>query len=75
MSQSLDHQNSCHDNLTVNVPLSFFPEERELSLTHLESGLRNGLEVKLVIDKIPCQQCSPTGGIVVSTVPHRFAAT
>ncbi|EFH64823.1 hypothetical protein ARALYDRAFT_894413 [Arabidopsis lyrata subsp. lyrata] len=63
MSQSLDHHNSCQNNFTVNVPLSFFPNERDLNLTHLESALRNGFEVKLVIDEIPCQECSSTSGI------------
>ncbi|EFH63347.1 hypothetical protein ARALYDRAFT_475786, partial [Arabidopsis lyrata subsp. lyrata] len=37
--------------------------EKELNLTHLESALRKGFEVKLMIDEIPCQECSSTRGI------------
>ncbi|AAG31198.1 receptor serine/threonine kinase PR5K, putative [Arabidopsis thaliana] len=63
MSQSLDYQNSCQDSFKVNVPTSFVPEEKEMNLTHLESALRKGFEVKLVIDEIPCQECSSSRGI------------
>ncbi|XP_023643068.1 LEAF RUST 10 DISEASE-RESISTANCE LOCUS RECEPTOR-LIKE PROTEIN KINASE-like 2.7 isoform X2 [Capsella rubella] len=63
MSQSLDYKYSCQDSFTVNVPTSFVPEEKELNLTNLESTLREGFEMKLVIDEIPCQECSSTQGI------------
>ncbi|KAG7586055.1 Serine-threonine/tyrosine-protein kinase catalytic domain, partial [Arabidopsis thaliana x Arabidopsis arenosa] len=63
MSQTLDYQYSCQDSFTVNVPTSFVPEEKDLNLTHLESALREGFEVKLMIDEIPCQECSSTRGI------------
>ncbi|XP_024011650.1 LEAF RUST 10 DISEASE-RESISTANCE LOCUS RECEPTOR-LIKE PROTEIN KINASE-like 2.7 isoform X3 [Eutrema salsugineum] len=62
LTQSHDYRNSCQSNFTVNVPASFVPNERELNLTHLESALRQGFEVKLVIDEIPCQECSSTRG-------------
>ncbi|KAL1213109.1 LEAF RUST 10 DISEASE-RESISTANCE LOCUS RECEPTOR-LIKE PROTEIN KINASE-like 2.8 [Cardamine amara subsp. amara] len=63
MSQSLYYQHSsCKDSFTVNVPTTFIPEEKELNLTHLESALRNGFEVKVVIDEIPCQECSSSHG-------------
>ncbi|CAE5963198.1 unnamed protein product [Arabidopsis arenosa] len=45
------------------VPTSFIPDEKDLNLTHLESALREGFEVKLMIDEIPCQECSSTRGI------------
>ncbi|KAG7589169.1 Protein kinase-like domain superfamily [Arabidopsis suecica] len=63
VSQSLDYQYSCQDSFLVNVPTSFNPEERGLNLTNLESSLRKGFEVKLVIDEIPCQECLSTRGI------------
>ncbi|CAE5963210.1 unnamed protein product [Arabidopsis arenosa] len=63
VSQTLDYQYSCQNSFTVNVPTSFNPEERGLNLTNLESVLRKGFEVKLVIDEIPCQECLSTRGI------------
>ncbi|XP_019100692.1 PREDICTED: LEAF RUST 10 DISEASE-RESISTANCE LOCUS RECEPTOR-LIKE PROTEIN KINASE-like 2.7 [Camelina sativa] len=63
MSQSLDYKYSCQDSFIVNVPTSFVPEEKELNLTNLESALREGFEMKLVINEIPCQECSSTHGI------------
>ncbi|XP_019100936.1 PREDICTED: LOW QUALITY PROTEIN: LEAF RUST 10 DISEASE-RESISTANCE LOCUS RECEPTOR-LIKE PROTEIN KINASE-like 2.8 [Camelina sativa] len=51
----------CNNNIT-----SLFISDQEfyaLQLTHLESVLRKGFEMKLVIDEVPCQECSSTRGI------------
>ncbi|CAH2065777.1 unnamed protein product, partial [Thlaspi arvense] len=58
-----EKQSLCNQSFTVNVPMSFFPEEREFSLEQLESVLRKGFEVKVKIDEISCQGCSSSGGI------------
>ncbi|CAN8275817.1 unnamed protein product [Cochlearia groenlandica] len=63
ISQNLDYQYYCQDSFTVNVPSSFLPEERELDVTHLESVLRKGFEIRLMIDEKACQKCSSSGGI------------
>ncbi|KAG7611095.1 Protein kinase domain [Arabidopsis suecica] len=44
----------CDGSFSVPVPTSFVSEEEVLDLTHLESVLRKGFEVKLNIDEIPC---------------------
>ncbi|CAN6851541.1 unnamed protein product [Brassica oleracea var. botrytis] len=56
-------QSSCNESFAVNVPMNFFPEEREFNLNQLESVLRGGFEVKVEIDEITCQECSSSGGI------------
>ena len=58
VSENHDYRKSCHDSFMINVPKSFVPEGRELNLTHIESALREGFEVKLKIDKKACQDCS-----------------
>ncbi|CAL9239580.1 unnamed protein product, partial [Arabidopsis halleri] len=58
VSKNLDYRKSCHDSFTINVPKSFVPDEKELNLTHIESALREGFEVKLKIDQKACQDCS-----------------
>ncbi|XP_020865822.1 LEAF RUST 10 DISEASE-RESISTANCE LOCUS RECEPTOR-LIKE PROTEIN KINASE-like 2.4 [Arabidopsis lyrata subsp. lyrata] len=58
VSENLDYHKSCLDSFTINVPKSFVPEEKELNLTHIESALREGFEVKLKIDQKACQDCS-----------------
>ncbi|KAL1192393.1 LEAF RUST 10 DISEASE-RESISTANCE LOCUS RECEPTOR-LIKE PROTEIN KINASE-like 2.8 [Cardamine amara subsp. amara] len=58
VSQNLGHHNFCQRIFTVNVPKSFVPEEEVLNLTHLESALREGFEVKVKIDVNACQECS-----------------
>ncbi|CAE5963190.1 unnamed protein product [Arabidopsis arenosa] len=58
VSENLDYHKSCLDSFTINVPKSFVPEEKELNLTHIESALREGFEVKLKIDEKACQDCS-----------------
>ncbi|VVB16084.1 unnamed protein product [Arabis nemorensis] len=50
-------------NIPVNVPMSFNPEEKEFDLNQLESVLRKGFEVKVMIDEITCQECLASGGI------------
>ncbi|KAG7589149.1 Wall-associated receptor kinase C-terminal [Arabidopsis suecica] len=63
VSQKLDYHDSCQGSFTINVPNNFVPEEKELNLTHLESALREGFEVKVKIDEKACQKCSSSGGI------------
>lgn len=58
-----ERQSSCNQSFAVNVPMNFFPEEREFNLNQLESVLREGFEVKVEIDEITCQECSSSGGI------------
>ncbi|XP_010511592.1 PREDICTED: LEAF RUST 10 DISEASE-RESISTANCE LOCUS RECEPTOR-LIKE PROTEIN KINASE-like 1.4 isoform X2 [Camelina sativa] len=63
VSQNLDYHKSCQGIFTINVPKSFVPEEKELSLVHLESTLSKGFEVKLKIDEKVChEKCSSSGG-------------
>ncbi|KAL1192382.1 LEAF RUST 10 DISEASE-RESISTANCE LOCUS RECEPTOR-LIKE PROTEIN KINASE-like 1.4 [Cardamine amara subsp. amara] len=63
VSQNLDNQNSCQGSFKINVPKSYVPEEKELSLTHLESALKEGFEVKVKIDEKACQKCLSSQGI------------
>ncbi|KAF8080188.1 hypothetical protein N665_0966s0001 [Sinapis alba] len=57
-----ERQSSCNESFAVNVPMNFFPEEREFNLNQLESVLGKGFEVKVEIDEITCQECSSSGG-------------
>ncbi|KAF8112831.1 hypothetical protein N665_0060s0014 [Sinapis alba] len=57
-----ERQSSCNESFAVNVPMNFFPEEREFTLNQLESVLGKGFEVKVEIDEITCQECSSSGG-------------
>lgn len=63
VSQDSRQSYYCNDSFIVNVPMSFFPEEREFNLNQLERVLREGFEVKVEIDEITCQECSSSGGI------------
>ncbi|KAL1213115.1 LEAF RUST 10 DISEASE-RESISTANCE LOCUS RECEPTOR-LIKE PROTEIN KINASE-like 2.7 [Cardamine amara subsp. amara] len=63
VTQNLDYQNSCQGSFTINVPKSFVPEEKKLNLTHLESALREGFEVKVKIGEEACQECLSSHGI------------
>nr|VDD22120.1 unnamed protein product [Brassica oleracea] len=63
VSQDSRQSYYCNDSFIVNVPMSFFPEEREFNLKQLERVLREGFEVKVEIDEITCQECSSSGGI------------
>ncbi|CAA7016444.1 unnamed protein product [Microthlaspi erraticum] len=56
--QNPKYHSSCQGSFTVNVPTTFYPEEKELNLTHLESVLRKGFEVAVITDDIPCEECS-----------------
>ncbi|CAH8385660.1 unnamed protein product [Eruca vesicaria subsp. sativa] len=51
----------CDMRFSVTVPASYVPEEEALNITHLESVLRKGFEVKLNMDEIPCPECLSTG--------------
>ncbi|XP_010450949.1 PREDICTED: LEAF RUST 10 DISEASE-RESISTANCE LOCUS RECEPTOR-LIKE PROTEIN KINASE-like 2.2 [Camelina sativa] len=51
--QNSTYRKLCDESFSVTVPTSFFPEEEVLDLTHLESVLRNGFEVKLKMDCPP----------------------
>jgi len=53
---------SCRSSFTVKVPTSFDTKEKELNVTNLESVLRKGFEVKLVINENTCQECLSTLG-------------
>ncbi|CAA7055620.1 unnamed protein product [Microthlaspi erraticum] len=59
--QSSENRKLCDKRFSVTVPTSFFPEEQVLNLTHLETALRKGFEVKLKLDKIPCPKCLSPG--------------
>lgn len=59
--QSSRNRKLCDKRFGVTVPTSFFPEEQVLNLTHLETVLRKGFEVKLKLDKIPCPECLSPG--------------
>ncbi|CAH8257287.1 unnamed protein product [Arabidopsis lyrata] len=51
------HPESCRSSFTVKVPTSFDTKEKELNVTNLESVLRKGFEVKVVINENTCQEC------------------
>lgn len=51
------YQRSCQDNFTLSVPDTYFPEVKELNLTHLESVLREGVEVIVNTDDTTCEEC------------------
>nr|VDD22117.1 unnamed protein product [Brassica oleracea] len=57
ISEKPEYNNTCRESFTVNLPTSFLPEEKELNMTHLESALREGFEVKVNIDENACQEC------------------
>lgn len=57
LSEKPEYNNTCRESFTVNLPTSFLPEEKELNMTHLESALREGFEVKVNIDENACQEC------------------
>lgn len=48
---------SCRSSFTVKVPTSFDTKEKELNVTNLESVLRKGFEVTVVINENTCQEC------------------
>lgn len=52
VSVAQSSQSYCNGNFTVNVPQSFFPEEKFFSLNQFETVLRNGFKVKVTIDEI-----------------------
>ncbi|XP_006279179.2 LEAF RUST 10 DISEASE-RESISTANCE LOCUS RECEPTOR-LIKE PROTEIN KINASE-like 2.7 isoform X1 [Capsella rubella] len=56
--QSPNYHSSCLGSFIVNVPTGFFPQEKKLNLTFLESVLRKGFEVKVKNDEILCEECS-----------------
>ncbi|CAN6995883.1 unnamed protein product [Brassica oleracea var. botrytis] len=62
ISLSENHNGTCRNGFTVNVPTSFIATEKRLNMTNLESVLRKGFEVKLKIDRKACQQCLSTHG-------------
>ncbi|CAF2138573.1 unnamed protein product [Brassica napus] len=57
LSEKPEYNNTCRESFTVNLPTSFLPEEKKLNMTHLESTLREGFEVKVNIDENACQEC------------------
>ncbi|XP_010528496.1 PREDICTED: LEAF RUST 10 DISEASE-RESISTANCE LOCUS RECEPTOR-LIKE PROTEIN KINASE-like 1.3 isoform X3 [Tarenaya hassleriana] len=59
------YQRSCHEALNVTVPVSFFSDKKSWSLTHLESVLKEGFEVKVTIDEGKCRNCSSSGGTCI----------
>ncbi|XP_010415242.1 PREDICTED: LEAF RUST 10 DISEASE-RESISTANCE LOCUS RECEPTOR-LIKE PROTEIN KINASE-like 2.7 [Camelina sativa] len=52
------YQSFCQDNFTLSVPQTYFPEDKELNLTHLETVLREGVDVMVNTDEITCEECS-----------------
>ncbi|XP_013731657.2 LEAF RUST 10 DISEASE-RESISTANCE LOCUS RECEPTOR-LIKE PROTEIN KINASE-like 2.4 isoform X2 [Brassica napus] len=62
ISLSENHNGTCRNGFTVNVPTSFVATEKRLNMTNLESVLSKGFEVKLKIDRTACQQCLSTHG-------------
>ncbi|KAH0918571.1 hypothetical protein HID58_026231 [Brassica napus] len=52
----------CEKSFKVTVPTSYVPDEQALSLTHLESVLKKGFEVKMTIGEKFCQDCIIPGG-------------
>ncbi|CAN7039809.1 unnamed protein product [Brassica rapa subsp. trilocularis] len=62
ISLSENHNGTCRNGFTVNVPKSFIATEKKLNMTNLESVLSKGFEVKLKIDRKACQQCLSTHG-------------
>lgn len=58
MSESPEkYPESCRSSFTVKVPTSFDTKEKELNVTNLESVLRKGFEVTVVINENTCQEC------------------
>ncbi|WZY76238.1 hypothetical protein YC2023_022622 [Brassica napus] len=62
ISLSENHNGTCRNGFTVNVPTSFIATGKKLNMTNLESVLSKGFEVKLKIDRKACQQCLSTHG-------------
>ncbi|KFK25444.1 hypothetical protein AALP_AA8G116000, partial [Arabis alpina] len=62
VSENPEHHITCHGSFTVNLPMSFDPEEKVFNLTHLESALREGFEVKVRIDTETCEECLSSHG-------------
>ncbi|VYS68582.1 unnamed protein product [Arabidopsis thaliana] len=60
--QNSTYRKLCDKSFSVTVPTSYVPEEEALNLTHLESVLRKGLEVKLKISEMSGQECVTTDG-------------
>ncbi|KAF8108219.1 hypothetical protein N665_0113s0009 [Sinapis alba] len=52
----------CDKSFEVTVPTSYVPDEQALNLTHLESVLKKGFEVKMTIGEKFCQDCIIPGG-------------
>ncbi|XP_010470575.1 PREDICTED: LEAF RUST 10 DISEASE-RESISTANCE LOCUS RECEPTOR-LIKE PROTEIN KINASE-like 2.8 [Camelina sativa] len=53
---------NCRSSFTLKVPTSFVTKEKDLNVTNLESVLRKGFEVKVVINENACQQCLSSHG-------------
>ncbi|CAH2065751.1 unnamed protein product [Thlaspi arvense] len=57
VSENHGYHETCPSNFTMNVPKSFVQKQRDWNLTHLESALKEGFEVKVKIDEKACQKC------------------
>ncbi|VVB16089.1 unnamed protein product, partial [Arabis nemorensis] len=55
---SPNYYRSCQGSFNMTVPTRFIPEEKELDVARLEIVLREGIEVKVKIDELPCEECS-----------------
>ncbi|WZZ65737.1 hypothetical protein YC2023_077107 [Brassica napus] len=77
--QNSKYRKLCEKSFKVTVPTSYVPDEQALSLTHLESVLKKGFEVKMTIGEKFCQDCIIPGGhcglICSDTMPFTFAGT
>ncbi|CAN7084642.1 unnamed protein product, partial [Brassica oleracea var. botrytis] len=60
--QNSKYRKLCEKSFKVTVPTSYVPDEQALSLTHLESVLKKGFEVKMTIGEKFCQDCIIPGG-------------
>ncbi|RID65710.1 hypothetical protein BRARA_D00888 [Brassica rapa] len=63
MHRSNENHKKCSASFNITVPTSYAPEMKTLNLSRLQSVLRKGFEVKLMIDGRPCQECKSTGGV------------